>query len=172
MARAKAFYTKDGKKRPISDPTAQRKPINDCLRDSGALQSDPLPRILTNERIPADSSRRKTPDFDSYVPPPDEDYQGWSNWDTWNVMLLLDNDERTQRNIDAWAQNFNRKSEKGIFDESEARKAVWRYILPQAIKLDKAYGNGHSEIDAMKVNLDEIVDALLERGKEKAFGCD
>jgi hypothetical protein len=108
------------------------------------------------------------------VEPRDESYSGWTNWDTWNTMLILDNDERTSNWLNEWAKNFKKKKEKGKFDYEKAEKVVRKYLVPVArgnkswvtdrqLYAGQIKFTGDKDIDPKKVNAREVVDAILER---------
>jgi len=85
----------------------------------------------------------------------DESYNGWKNWDTWNMMLVLESDERANNNLMAWHKNFKRKIARGVFNQEKAESVVKKYLIPAARKFDP-------EIDAKKVDKAEIVKYILE----------
>jgi hypothetical protein len=99
-------------------------------------------------------------------------YNGWTNWDTWNVMLLLDNTQESYRWLENWANNFGKKVEQGKFQIEDAEKVVAKYLIPAARgakSFSYAVGKDFTpdpEIDPAKVNKAEIVEKLLERYKE------
>lgn len=65
-------------------------------------------------------------------------YYGWTNWDTWNANLWLENDEITYR----WARNcFSAKRLKELWIENF---------------------EGTDDIDTEEVNFEEIYNALNE----------
>ena len=64
----------------------------------------------------------------------EQGYNGWTNWDTWNVDLILSNEEELDNRMTAWGKNFLRKHAKGTFDLEQAVKAVRLYLLPLAIR--------------------------------------
>ena len=68
-----------------------------------------------------------------------EDYQGWSNWDTWNANLHLTNDEGTYKMA---MKARNKKALKDLFMQM--------------------FGNGTDGINVNKVDFQEIHDGLNE----------
>lgn len=98
----------------------------------------------------------------------EQGYNGWTNWDTWNVNLILDNEEFLSRRKASWGANFLRRHRKGTFDLEQAAKAVRLYLLPMAIRQDKAYSGGKSEIDRKAVNCHEIAQTILDDAIEEA----
>ena len=97
----------------------------------------------------------------------EQGYNGWTNWDTWNVDLILSNEEELDNRMTAWGKNFLRKHAKGTFDIDQAAKAVRLYLLPLAIRQDKAYSGGKSEIDRKAVNCHEIAQSILDSAIEE-----
>jgi hypothetical protein len=59
-------------------------------------------------------------------------FNGWTNHDTWNTMLILENDQRSYRWLQEWRKNWERKIKGGRFNQEEAEFAVWKYIVPAA----------------------------------------
>ncbi len=98
-----------------------------------------------------------------------EDYNGYTNHDTWNTMLLLENTQESDRWLNNWSINWKKKIKGGRFNPEEAEKAVATYIIPAAKgkkSLQWAVGRDFTpdpDIDASKVNKAEIVRMILER---------
>jgi hypothetical protein len=90
---------------------------------------------------------------------PEGGYQGWTNWDTWETKLLLDNDEQLARQVEAAGRNFLRKEQAGAYDRDAARYYVLKYLVPQAKKQDPS-------IDPGKVDLGEIADVILRDARD------
>lgn len=97
-----------------------------------------------------------------------ERYNGWTNHDTWNTMLLLKNTQESDRWLSNWSKNFNRKIKAGKFDPVQAEKVVDEYLVPAARgskSLKWAVGPdfvADPEIDPKKVNRAEIVRHIIE----------
>ena len=89
-------------------------------------------------------------------------YNGWTNWDTWNVQLFLDNEEDLYKRQMAFAKRFLYLHNRERFDLDLAAKAVRLYLMPGAIKRDRRYGGGKSEIDRKAVNCHEIAQSILD----------
>lgn len=104
-------------------------------------------------------------EHERYVAKPEERYNGWTNWDTWNTMLLLENTEHTQRWLYAWHENFKRKQKRGVFDYALAESVVEKYLIPVARGKGQAKRFpdfvGDPEINPTKVNKREIVEHIL-----------
>lgn len=102
--------------------------------------------------------------------PRSEEYNGWTNWDTWNTMLLLENTQASDRWLDAWHKNFKRKIKSGKFDREKAKLVVKKYLVPTARgkgsfykQFEKDGFTADPEINPDKVNADEIVDAIINK---------
>lgn len=97
-----------------------------------------------------------------------ERYNGWTNHDTWNTMLLLENTQESDRWLGNWSKNFNRKIKAGAFKPEEAEKVVDKYLVPAARgskSLKWAVGPdfvADPDIDLKKVNKAEIVRHIIE----------
>ena len=85
----------------------------------------------------------------------DSRFGGRSNWDTYETTLVLDSDERTQRQIESASENFNRKLRAGDFDMDKAEMYVKKYLIPEARKVDP-------DIDPSKVNTRELVREIVQ----------
>ena len=102
----------------------------------------------------------------------DETYSGWKNWDTWATWLVLTNTPSTYNWLMSWNKNFKRKIKRGVFDREKGRYVVKKYLIPVARGKGMAkrfmsdpYGNNltpEPDIDPKKVDMNEILDALLE----------
>ena len=68
-----------------------------------------------------------------------EDYNGWTNWDTWNTNNWLTNDEGTYKQA---MKAKNERQLKSFFEEM--------------------FGKGHDDIDIRKVNWKEVYDGINE----------
>jgi hypothetical protein len=100
------------------------------------------------------------------------DYNGWTNWDTWNVALLMDNSEPSYKWMMAWHENFMRKIKSGKFSMEKAKLVVRKYIIPTARGTKKPifYDPRHDfvgdpDIDPSKVNQEEIVNHIIHYGE-------
>lgn len=94
-----------------------------------------------------------------------ESYNGWTNWDTWETAMLLDNDERLNRWKNDWKKNFERKKRNGTFDMNKAEFAVRKHVIPVLRGTRKSGWNNITtdpNIDSKKVNTREIVNHILE----------
>lgn len=91
-------------------------------------------------------------------------YNGWSNWDTWETKLILDNSEETQRWQNDWGKNWHQKIKAGTFDPEKAESVVPKYMVPVARGKNKRFkmdGGEDPDIDAKKVNKAEIVHNII-----------
>jgi hypothetical protein len=96
----------------------------------------------------------------------DETYNGWTNWDTWNTMLILENTQESYNWLQAWKLNWQRKMKRGVFNMTMAESVVTKYLVPAArgLAISKRFGRdfvGDVRIDPKKVNKREIVEHIL-----------
>jgi hypothetical protein len=99
----------------------------------------------------------------NYNPNPDR-YNGWYNRDTWETYLILNNEENTQRWLESWKANWQRKMKGGVFVKEAAEYAVWKYMVPsaQGKAAPVRSATPDPDINRSQVNYGEIVDAILE----------
>jgi len=56
---------------------------------------------------------------------PEEGYQGWKNYDTWSMILLIDNDQSLSEEFDEQIEKFKKKEQR-LIDTIEWMKD-WAY---------------------------------------------
>jgi len=83
------------------------------------------------------------------------EYEGWSNWETWNVNLLIDNEERTSNLARQMANVALEKRNRGQLNLDELAKQYARSFAFQ-------------ERQVKKYHADQAADARDERGKYEA----
>lgn len=96
----------------------------------------------------------------------EKQFNGWSNWDTWETMLLLENTQESDRWLHSWNKNFNRKIKAGRFKPEESEKVVSKYMIPVARGKGMANRMGRNfmgdpDINPDKVNKAEIVEHII-----------
>lgn len=96
-------------------------------------------------------------------------YNGWTNYDTWATMLVLDNSQPSSRWLDAWRESFAKKIKAGKFDAEAAELVVKKYLVPVARGSKKPiFYDRYNEftpetrIDPKKVNAAEIIRSLID----------
>ena len=92
-------------------------------------------------------------------------YLGYENWDTWNTLLILENDQRTYNWLWAWNKNWKRKVKKGTFDQARAESVVKKYLVPTARGTQKSRFPGlvtDSDINPKLVSKKEVVEHIME----------
>lgn len=105
--------------------------------------------------------------------PTDENqrYNGWSNHDTWNTKLLLDNTQETDKWQHAWGKNWLLKIKQGKFDPEKAELVVSKYLVPTARGKNKRFAGPDftpdPSIDPKKVNKAEIVHSIISEEAEE-----
>lgn len=83
------------------------------------------------------------------------DYEGWTNWETWNVALLIDNEERSNSLARQMAKSALEKRNRGQLNLDELTKQYARAFVGQ-------------ERQVKKYHEDMAADARDERGKYEA----
>lgn len=93
---------------------------------------------------------------------------GWTNWDTWAVALVMDNSQPSYKYMLDWHDNFKRKIKRGNFDMNKAKLVVKKYIIPVArgTKKPSFYDPYHEfvpdhNINPSEVNQEEIVNHII-----------
>lgn len=97
-------------------------------------------------------------------------YNGWSNWDTWETKLILDNTQETSRWEEAWGKNWHQKIKAGKFEPEKAELVVSKYLVPVARgkrKWANADVTPDPQIDPKKVNKAEIVHSIISDYEEE-----
>lgn len=103
----------------------------------------------------------------------DGGYSGWYNWDTWEATLFIDNEETSYNKKVAWAKNFAKRIRNGTFDRAEARKAMMKYLFPEAVRQEKSilgkeyYAADAQKITKSRVNADELVDWVVMQAADQ-----
>ena len=85
-----------------------------------------------------------------FAPSPDQQYNGWSNWETWNLALWIGNDETTYYRFQSFLEKLTPQN-------AEAAEAVTRALLPNGTP---SYGpDGFDRVDWAEIRdlLEELV---------------
>jgi hypothetical protein len=88
-----------------------------------------------------------------------ESYSGWSNYDTWNFKLWLDNSQASQEMIFNFVKNaivFNKKSADAIH---KIRTLLEQYALENAPELPNGFYSDVLSASIRSVNYYQIADA-------------
>ena len=100
-------------------------------------------------------------------------YQGWTDWETWHVNLLAENDEPTYRQGLAMAKACLKYEAKGRFDMARAVQGFKR-TFHTAWMETKAFAHanvveiGGDWTEAVQPNWTEITEHWLEKAREAA----
>lgn len=93
-------------------------------------------------------------------------YNGYKNWDTWETMMILENDEGTYKWLKSWGVNFGRKMKAGTFSKVQAETVVEKYLIPVARGKGRAKDfrglSTDPDIDPKKVDKAEIVNIIIK----------
>ena len=94
----------------------------------------------------------------------DEEYNGWTNWDTWATYLWATNDSAVYQRVHVpWVKNIKKKIDKPDYDHARMVTAIKKYWGREALALAK---KGGEDINSKKVNWDEITKALESEARE------
>lgn len=145
----------------ISEKTWRRK-MREADRNSAPKTEEVLAtmeRRTVEQGKPADENQR---------------YNGWSNHDTWETKLILDNTQSTERWQHDWGKNWLRNIKAGRFDPEKAEYVVDKYLVPTARGKNKRFAGPDltpdPEIDPKKVNKAEIVHSIIaEEAEEEKY---
>lgn len=92
----------------------------------------------------------------------DEEYNGWTNYDTWLVPLHVDNDRALNDQKAAILRAANKYEKKGKYNEAKLKKALLRLAKKGALTARKA----GDQVNNKKVNWMEIVNNWVRDRKE------
>lgn len=93
------------------------------------------------------------------------DYNGWTNWETWHVALLADNDEPMYKRVQAMAErcaNIKAGNVKGKkFSQTQATAAFKRILSPCWTETKQfARDNNYGKLDP--VNWTEVANHFID----------
>ena len=90
-----------------------------------------------------------------------ESYSGWSNYDTWNFKLWLDNDEKTQEivlNTVKYAYKTFDKNYEAIY---HIQKFLEQYAIENAPELQNGFYSDVLNASIRSINYHQIADAYF-----------
>ena len=82
----------------------------------------------------------------------DNTYNGWTNWETWNFKLWIDNDQDLYNLVHFNVKAFNNKE----------YKIKWLEIVADEIVGDPKLCADLKKSDIKNIDFDEILEAILE----------
>ena len=91
------------------------------------------------------------------------EYNGWYNYETWNLKLWLDNDKGTYNTVQDKAKSLIKKY-KGFDDEAETNFATWlkEYTLENMPELKPSFYSDVLSASIREVNFHEIAKHICD----------
>jgi hypothetical protein len=105
-------------------------------------------------------------------------YNGWKNWETWNLVLWMNNDEGISQTIDDNIEWFIRCFGKGLsVDQVKEQFESWVladpafripfYVLNVHCTFPTGFTPDGVKINSSKIEWNEVISALVERFDER-----
>jgi hypothetical protein len=88
-------------------------------------------------------------------------YNGWTNWETWNFKLWLDNSEDSYKAIIYLAEEVE-ESEEGPFTLSKELESLANDLCEESVRFESGFFADVCNSAIRKVNFYEIAEAYLE----------
>jgi hypothetical protein len=90
-----------------------------------------------------------------------QEYNGWTNWETWNFKLWLDNSEDSYKAIIYLAEEVE-ESEEGPFTLSKELESLANDLCEESVRFESGFFADVCNSAIRKVNFYEIAEAYLE----------
>ena len=88
-------------------------------------------------------------------------YNGWTNWETWNFKLWLDNSEDSYKAIIYLAEEVE-ESEEGPFTLSKELESLANDLCEESVRFESGFFADVCNSAIRKVNFYEIAETYLE----------
>ena len=89
----------------------------------------------------------------------DQTYNGWTNWETWNFKLWIDNDESSYNAVLELAEDvYGRENDK--VDLSN-KLGVWADNMREAVKIESGFFADVCNTAIKEINFYEIAESYL-----------
>lgn len=85
----------------------------------------------------------------------DNTYNGWTNWETWNFKLWIDNNESSYKAILELAESCEKK-------ELSKELRLWAYDMIEATRLECGFFADVCNSAVKQINFYEIAESYLE----------
>jgi len=95
----------------------------------------------------------------------DQTYNGWTNWETWNFKLWIDNDEQSYKMVIEMAEDVYRRNKGTITDLSKELESFADNMRCE-IKVDTGFFADVCNSAIKLVNFYEIAESYLEEINE------
>ena len=96
-------------------------------------------------------------------------YNGWSNYETWNFKLWLDNDEKTYKMVDKWVkENCHSLSDQDVIksvDRLYNKFYDYLWIKFYSLKLKEGFIKDILNMALRDINLREIAQSYVDQEK-------
>ena len=94
-----------------------------------------------------------------------QEYNGWTNWETWNFKLWIDNDEQSYKMVIEMAEDVYRRNKGTITDLSKELESYADNMRCE-IKVDTGFFADVCNSAIKLVNFYEIAESYLEEINE------
>ncbi len=135
----------EAEKLALTTPVVEEEPVIEQEEEPEEKSKEELEGKKVKKQPEKKSNKKKESNMNRYKPLFKENYQGWTNWETWNVNLWILNDE----------YNYRQMLKLKPFDKRSAEKFV-KNIFP----------DGTPDMDSfkqyLKVDWNEIADSFNE----------